>query len=88
MSLSILELKKARTCEEKKVVVEKLRDLGDARALPALRALRGRRLGPLRFGGADTRCMKKELPEAIDALETREKAGAPDARKTRRGRGR
>ena len=52
--------------------------LGDARALPALRALRGRSLGPLRFGGADTRCMKKELPEAIKALE--KKGGAPERR--------
>ena len=25
--------------------------------------------GPFRFGGTDTRCMKKELPEAIKALE-------------------
>ena len=56
------------------------------RALPALRALGGRRLGPLRIGGADTRCMKKELPEAIAALD--EKEGGGPVRKTRRGRGR
>jgi eukaryotic-like serine/threonine-protein kinase len=86
VSLSILELKKAQSCEEKKVVVAKLKSLGDVRALPALRALGGRRLGPLRFGGADTRCMKKELPEAIAALD--EKDGGAPARKTRRGRGR
>jgi len=72
VSLSILELKKATSCEEKKVIVAKLKDLGDVRALPAVRALRGRSLGPLRFGGADTRCMKTELPEAIAALEEKD----------------
>jgi serine/threonine-protein kinase len=86
VSLSILELKKAQTCDEKKVVVAKLKDLGDVKALPALRGLTPRRIGPLRFGGADTRCMKTELSEAIAALE--EKEGGPPARKTRRGRGR
>ncbi|HEY5447397.1 MAG TPA: hypothetical protein VIQ54_01560, partial [Polyangia bacterium] len=89
VALAILELKKASSCEEKKVVVVKLKGLGDARALPSLRALGGRRLGPLRFGGADTRCMKDELSEAIAALDDNdEKKEAPPARKTRRGRGR
>ena len=83
VSLSILELKKAQSCEEKKVIVAKLNGLGDVRALPALRALGGRRLGPLRFGGADTRCMKKELPEAIAALD--EKEGGRRAGAARRG---
>ena len=69
------------------MIVAKLKGLGDVRALPALRALGGRRLGPLRFGGADTRCMKKELPEAIAALDEKEGGGGP-VRKTRRGRGR
>jgi len=92
VSLSILELKKAGSCEEKKVVVVKLKGLGDVRALPALRALGGRRLGPLRFGGADTRCMRQELAAAIAALDDKgekdEKEGPQPARKTRRGRGR
>ena len=87
VSLSILELKKAGSCEEKKVLVAKLKDLGDTRALPALRALGGRRLGPLRFGGADTRCMKTELADAIAALDGKEGGDKP-ARKTRRGHGR
>ena len=73
------------TREEKKVLVEKLKDLGDPRALPAIRALRGRSLGPLRFGGSDTRCMKVELAEAIEKLEAKEGTSAP---KSRRGRGR
>ena len=89
VSLSILELKKATSCEEKKVVVVKLKGLGDARAVPALRALGGRRLGPLRFGGADTRCMKQELSDALATLDPKdEKEPGPPARKTRRGRGR
>ena len=84
VSLAMLELRKGtRTCEEKKVLVEKLRDMDDPRALPALRELRGRNIGPFRLGSSDTGCMKKELPEAIKALE--KKAGVPE-RKTRRGR--
>jgi tetratricopeptide (TPR) repeat protein len=75
VALSILELKKATSCEEKKVVVAKLKGLGDVRALPAIRALRGRNLGPLRFGGADTRCMKKELPRRSPRSRRRTAAG-------------
>jgi hypothetical protein len=84
VSMAILELKKAQSCEEKKVIVVKLKRMGDTRALPAVRALRGRSLGPLRFGGADTRCMRAELAETISALE--EKDGVkPGPRRTRRG---
>jgi serine/threonine-protein kinase len=85
VELAILELKKAQSCEEKKVVVVKLKRLGDARALPAVRALRGRSLGPLRFGGADTRCMKTELAETLAALGEKDE---PAPEKRRRGRGR
>jgi tetratricopeptide (TPR) repeat protein len=84
VSLAMLELRKGtRTCEEKKALVEKLRDMDDPRALPALRELRGRNFGPFRVGSSDTGCMKKELPEAIKALE--KKAGVPE-RRSRRGR--
>jgi serine/threonine-protein kinase len=83
VSLTVLELKKASTCEERKPLVEKLRDLGDVRALPALRGLHGRRMGPISWGGSDTSCMRTELPEAIKVLE--KKAG-PAERRTRRGR--
>jgi tetratricopeptide (TPR) repeat protein len=86
VSLAILELKKAGSCDEKKVIVAKLKGLGDTRALPALRALRGRAIGPLRFGGADTRCMKTELGEAINTLEGKEGVTTPEKRRTRRGR--
>ncbi|HET6283582.1 MAG TPA: protein kinase [Polyangia bacterium] len=72
VSLAMLQLKKASSCEERKVYVEKLRDLGDARALPALKSLRGRVFGRLiRVGGSNTSCMKKELVAAIKALETK-----------------
>src|SRR5262249_2899294 len=78
VGLAMLQLKRARGCEEKKVFVEKLRDLGDPRALPALRDLRGRSIGGLfRLGGANTRCMRKELPAAIKDLEA--KAGDEEA---------
>jgi serine/threonine protein kinase len=79
VGLAILQLKKAQSCEEKKGFVDKLRDYGDPRALPALRALRGRSFGRLfRFGGSNTTCMKKELPDAIKELE--QKPGASDYR--------
>jgi hypothetical protein len=77
VSLAMLQLKKAQTCDERKALVAKLRDYGEPRALPALRALRGRSFGRLfRLGGGNTGCMKKELPEAIKELE--QKAGASD----------
>src|SRR5206468_7324585 len=85
VSMAMLELRKADDCEARKEWVGKLRDLGDARALPALRGLRGRRVGPLSFGGADVKCMKSELPEAIAALE--KKTGHTEREhRSRRGR--
>jgi hypothetical protein len=72
VSLTILELKQARTCEQRKSYVDKLRAMGDPRALPALRGLHGLRLGRLvRVGGANTGCMKKELAAAIKTLESK-----------------
>ena len=60
VGLAMLQLKRARGCDEKKMLVEKLRDLGDPKALPALRDLRGRSIGGLfRLGGVNTRCMRK-----------------------------
>ena len=74
VELSILGLKKAQTCEERKELVEKLRAAGDPRALPALKALRPRGNGLSRLmsrlgGGAGVACMKKELADAIKELE-------------------
>src|SRR5205814_5239618 len=85
VSMAMLELRKADDCGARKEWVEKLRDLGDPRALPALKGLRARRVGPLSFGGADVRCMKTELPEAIAELE--KKAGHTErAHRPRHGR--
>ena len=84
VSLDMLELRKAPTCEEKKDWVEKLRKLGDARALPALRGLRVRRMGPISWGGTNISCMKEELAGAIAELD--KKSGHPAERHTRRGR--
>jgi tetratricopeptide (TPR) repeat protein len=83
VSLDILELRRAPSCEEKKAWVGKLADLGDRRALPALRGLRARRVGPISWGGSNVGCMKKELADAIAALD--EKAGVTE-RRPRRGR--
>jgi serine/threonine-protein kinase len=82
VSLAMLELKKAATCDDRKAWVEKLRDLGDPRALATLRGLRGRRVGPIAWGASDTSCMRTELPEAIKALE--KKAGPGETRSRRR----
>jgi len=84
VSLDMLELRKADTCDEKKGWVEKLRKLGDARALPTLRGLRARRMGPISWGGTNIGCMKQELTEAITDLD--KKSGHPAERHTRRGR--
>jgi serine/threonine-protein kinase len=81
VGLTILQLKKAQTCEERKKLVDKLRDYGDPRALPALRGLRGRSLGRIfHYGGANVSCMKTDLPDAIAELEKR--PGAAEYRGT------
>ena len=76
VSLAILELKKATSCEEKKVMVEKLRDLGDVRALPAIRGLRGRSLGPLRFGASDTALHEERAPRGDQRAREEGRRGA------------
>ena len=85
VSLDMLELRKAATCDEKKDWVDKLRKLGDVRALPALRGLRARRMGPISWGGTNIGCMKQELTEAITELD-KKSGGHPAERHTRRGR--
>ena len=72
VSMTIFDLRQARNCDERKPLVDKLRGFGDPRALPALRGLRGVRIGRVvRIGGANTSCMKKELAAAIKALENK-----------------
>ncbi len=85
LSLDLLELRKADSCEEKKDWVETLRKLGDVRALPALRGLRARRVGPFSMGGTNTTCMKQELTDAIAELD-KKSGGHPERHTTRRGR--
>jgi eukaryotic-like serine/threonine-protein kinase len=85
VSLDMLELRKATECEERRDWVVKLGKLGDVRALPALRGLRARRVGPISWGGTDTSCMKDELTDAIVALDKKSPHPKPE-RKTRRGR--
>ena len=85
VSLGMLELRKADDCEGRKAWVGKLRELGDPRALPALRGLRPKRVGPISWGGADVKCMKTELPEAIAELEKKSGHTEPPHR-NRRGR--
>jgi serine/threonine protein kinase len=84
VSLDMLELRKAATCEEKKDWVQKLRKLGDARALPTLRGLRARRMGPISWGGTNIGCMRQELTDAIAELD--KKSGHPERHTARRGR--
>ncbi len=86
VSLDMLELRKAATCDDKKEWVVKLKDLGDPRALPALRGLRARRVGPISWGGTNTACMKDELSEAIAALDKKAGHSERPERRTRRGR--
>jgi eukaryotic-like serine/threonine-protein kinase len=85
VALDILELKRAPTCEGRKVWVEKLGALGDPRALPPLRALRGRNLGPITWGASETSCMKAELTAAVSALQKKAGGGEP-IRRRHRGR--
>jgi serine/threonine protein kinase len=84
VSLDMLELRKAATCEEKRDWVEKLGKLGDARALPTLRGLRARRMGPISWGGTNIGCMRQELTDAIAELD--KKSGHPERHTARRSR--
>ena len=61
-----------------------IRTLGDARALPTLRGLRARRMGPISWGGTNIGCMRQELTEAIAELD--KKSGHPERHTARRGR--
>jgi serine/threonine-protein kinase len=64
-----LDLQQEKTCEERRDAVAHLRKLGDRRALDALR--RARRRGGGLFGllSGSNECIRKELDDAIKALE-------------------
>ncbi len=71
-----LGLRKAESCEERKVIVGKLRDTGDARAIPILKGLRRNAVDNFvaRLGlGSSNGCLQKELKEALDGLEEAKK---------------
>lgn len=68
---ALVELSEARTCEAKRTVVERLGQIGDARALPYLRRIRvGRGCGFLGMGECNP-CLADVLPAAIAAIERR-----------------
>jgi serine/threonine-protein kinase len=67
---ALLDLDKGKTCPERREAVLKLRALGDARAIPALKKARRRmRGGILGLGDSNTNsCLKKDAEAAILAL--------------------
>jgi eukaryotic-like serine/threonine-protein kinase len=67
---ALLDLTNSKTCPERREAVLKLRDLGDARAIPALKKARRRmRGGILGIGDSNTNnCLKKDAEAAILAL--------------------
>jgi serine/threonine-protein kinase len=67
----LVDLSRARTCEEKLPVVERLGRVGDARALPYLRRIpRGRGCGILGLQLCNP-CLEDALPAALAAIERR-----------------
>jgi eukaryotic-like serine/threonine-protein kinase len=67
----VLDLLHGKTCEERAEAVPRLRELGDKRAIPALRRARKRKTGGiLGLGGRIVNgCMRVELDEAIAYLQ-------------------
>jgi serine/threonine protein kinase len=67
------ELEKGATCEDRKAAVGKLRELGDARAVPLLKKARYRmRGGVLGVGDNNTnKCLKADAEAAMAALSAR-----------------
>jgi len=70
---AIRDLTKGKTCEQRKVAVARLRELGDARAIPALKKARYRmRGGILGVGDSNTNsCLKADAEAAIAELSKR-----------------
>jgi hypothetical protein len=67
----VLDLLHGKTCEERAEAVPRLRELGDRRAIPALRRARKRKTGGILGLGARmvNGCMRVELDEAIAYLQ-------------------
>ncbi|MBE7450912.1 MAG: hypothetical protein HS111_19085 [Kofleriaceae bacterium] len=70
LKAALHDLDKGKTCEERKAAVARLRDLGDARAVPALKRARYRmRGGVLGVGDSNTnRCLKADAEAALAEL--------------------
>lgn len=70
LKAALLDLDKGKTCEERKAAVARLRELDDARAVPALKRARYRmRGGVLGLGDANTNaCLRADAEAAIAAL--------------------
>jgi tRNA A-37 threonylcarbamoyl transferase component Bud32 len=67
----LLDLAQAKSCDERKAVVVRLKELGDVRALEVLKKERRHSSGLLGFLDSGTSCMRKELDDAIRSLEAR-----------------
>jgi hypothetical protein len=67
---ALLDLDRGKTCPDRKKAVQRLRTLGDARAIPVLKKARYRmRGGILGLGDSNTNsCLKKDAEAAIVAL--------------------
>ena len=67
----VLDLLHNRSCEERATAIPPLRELGDVRAIPALKRARGRRTGGILGLGSRSAngCMIPALDEAIAELE-------------------
>src|SRR5262249_41482508 len=64
----LLDLSQAKSCEERREVVHKLKELGDARALDALKRAKRRGGGFFGLFEGSNSCMKADLDEAIESL--------------------
>jgi hypothetical protein len=67
---ALLDLEQGKTCPDRKAAVAKLVEIGDARAVPALKKARYRmRGGVLGVGSSNTNsCLKADAEAAIDTL--------------------
>jgi serine/threonine-protein kinase len=67
----LLDLSQGRSCEERREAVGRLARLGDVRALDPLRRARRRGGGLFGLFGGGNECIRKDLDDAIKALEAR-----------------
>jgi hypothetical protein len=71
--LAVARLQKAETCEAKKKALQEIREIGDSRALPALRRLSSQRrsgCGPRKSKDC-LACLRQDLTTCIKLFESR-----------------